>query len=310
MTAATPALIGIDWGTSSLRGTLLAADGTVLARHAAPRGLLSVPAGGWPAVFEAEFGAWRSAHPTMPVLLCGMVGSRQGWAEAPYCPCPAGAADLAAALHWLQPGRIAIVPGVCSDAPGQAPDVMRGEETQVIGALALQRRRDATLLLPGTHSKWVTAQDGRITALTTHLTGECFALLRQHSVLARTLAAEADVAFVPEAFDAGVAQARQPGGLLHHLFSVRSLALFDRLDPQAGVSRLSGLLIGEELRAQSNTATGLPRPGQPPLLLVGEPGLAMRYQRALGHWDVPVASGGDDATWHGLATLAGTLRTR
>ena len=152
--AGPPALIGVDWGTTALRGALLAADGTVLAEHAAPRGLLSIAPGGWAAAFEAEFGAWRAAHPDIPCLMAGMVGSRQGWAEAPYCPCPAALDDLADRLLWLQPGRLAIVPGLSVEhaaepttthataqvaarhvAPGGPPDVMRGEETQVFGAL-------------------------------------------------------------------------------------------------------------------------------------------------------------------------------
>jgi 2-dehydro-3-deoxygalactonokinase len=303
---AAPALIGIDWGTSSLRGALLAADGTVLALHSAPRGLLSVPVGGWAAVFDAEFGAWCAAHPALPVLMAGMVGSRQGWAEAPYCPCPAGATELAAALHWLRPGRMAhmaIVPGIsCGTAAGDTPDVMRGEETQVIGALSLLGLRDATLVLPGTHSKWVTAAGGRIQHVSTHMTGECYALLRQHSILARTLPAD-DAAFVPDAFEAGVLQAQQPGGLLHHLFSVRSLALFDRLDGAALASRLSGLVIGEELRAELATGTATAAP----LLLVGNASLSQRYQRALQLLNLPVVSVGDQASWHGLAALAGTL---
>ena len=315
------ALIGIDWGSSSLRGALLAADGTLLASHSAPRGLLSVPAGGWQSVFDAEFGQWCSAHPTLPVLMAGMVGSRQGWAEAPYCPCPAGVAELAGALHWLQPGRLAIVPGVsCGTAAGDTPDVMRGEETQVIGALALLGLQHATLVLPGTHSKWVTVADGRVRHFSSHMTGECYALLRQHSLLARTLPAD-DTAFIAQAFDAGVLQAQQPGGLLHHLFSVRSLALFERLDGLSLASRLSGLVIGEELRAQLATppiaSTDAPAAGRaaapppdttsPPLLLVGDALLNQRYQRALQLLGLPVLSVGAQASWQGLAALAATL---
>ena len=301
-----PALIAIDWGTSALRGALLAADGSVLAQHAAPRGLLSVPAGGWQAAFDAEFGAWCARHPRLPVLLSGMVGSRQGWAEAPYAACPAGLDTIARQLLWLQPGRLAIVPGLCADAGG-APDVMRGEETQVFGAL--QALPDAggarTLVLPGTHSKWVQVQGGRITGFTTHMTGECYALLRRRSILARMLPAadaedadQADGAGLDEAaFDAGVAQARQPGGQLHHLFSVRTLALFDRAGGPALASRLSGLLIGEELRAQA-------LPAAAPVTVLASPGLALRYQRALAAAGHPVRLAPADATWRGLLAVA------
>ena len=306
---AQPLLLAVDWGTTALRGALLADGGTVLAERASPHGLLSVPPGGWDAVFEAEFGGWLAAHPGLPCLMAGMVGSRQGWAEAPYCACPAGPPDLAAQLLWLQPGRLAIVPGLSTDVGG-LPDVMRGEETQVFGALALLDLGDATLVVPGTHSKWVTVQGGRITGFATHMTGECFALFRQHSILARTLPAAAPAgvacaadAWVPAAFDQGVLRAQAAGGLLHHLFAVRSLALFDRLDAASGASLLSGLVIGEELRAQA-----LPIPAAASgVVVIGNAALAARYQRALGLLGVPVQTAGTDATWRGLAALAGRL---
>lgn len=298
--AAAPALLAVDWGTSALRGALLTADGTVLAEHAAPRGLLHVPPGGWEAAFEAEFGVWLRAHPGLLCLMSGMVGSRQGWAEAAYCPCPASLDDLAARLLWLRPGRLAIVPGLSCEPDGQ-PDVMRGEETQVFGALQLLGLSQATLVLPGTHSKWVQVADGRITGFATHMTGECFALLRQQSILARTLPADDAAPWVPEAFDAGVARAQQPGGLLHHLFSVRSLALFERRDGPALLSYLSGLVIGEELRAQA------PPAGQP-VLLVGSAALVQRYQRALRQCGATVQAVGADAAWIGLAALANRLQ--
>jgi 2-dehydro-3-deoxygalactonokinase len=292
-----PALLAVDWGSTALRGALLAADGQVLAAHAAPRGLLTIAPGGWAAAFDEEFGAWRSAHPGLPCLLAGMVGSRQGWAEAAYCACPAGLDDLARQLLWLQPGRVAIVPGLCTDDAGQ-PDVLRGEETQVFGALqALADPAGAhTLVLPGTHSKWVQVQGGRILGFCTHVTGECYALLRQQSILARMLPA-ADGDLLPEAFDAGLDQAQQAGGLLHHLFSVRTLALFGRADGPALASRLSGLLVGEELRAQA-----LP-PGAA-VTLLASPALAPRYQRALQRLGHPVRLAPADATWRGLLAVA------
>lgn len=292
------ALIAVDWGSTALRGALLAADGTVLAQRSAARGLLSVPSGGWSAAFDDEFGAWQAAHPDLPCLMAGMVGSRQGWAEAPYCPCPAGLADLAAQLTWVQPGRVAIVPGLSCEADG-VPDVMRGEETQVFGALQHLGLDDATLVLPGTHSKWVQVRGGRITGFATHMTGECYALLRRQSILARTLPVDDD-GWVPEAFDRGTARAQQPGGLLHHLFAVRSLALFDRQDGAALLSYLSGLVIGEELRAQAVPA------GQA-VVAVGSAALTERYQRALAQRGVRVHSIGAEATWRGLGALAGTL---
>ncbi len=300
---AAPVLLAVDWGTTALRGALLAADGTVLATHAAPRGLLSVPPGGWPTAFGAEFGAWLAAHPGLPCLMSGMVGSRQGWAEAPYVACPAGLDDLAQGLLWLQPRRLAIVPGLSSEAGGM-PDVARGEEVQVFGALQSLPgpAGEHTLVLPGTHSKWVRVQGGRITGLATHMTGEVYALLRQQSILARMLPTHDEAhaeAFDADAFDAGVAQAATPGGLLHHLFAIRTLALFDRAGGAALASRLSGLLIGEELRAQAGLL-----PAGAPVSLIASPALAVRYQRALQAAGHAVRLAPADAGWLGLLAVA------
>lgn len=258
---------------------------------------MAVPAGGWAAAFDAEFGAWRQAHPGLPCLMSGMVGSRQGWLEAAYCPCPAGVDDLARSLAWIEPGRLAIVPGLATEADGM-PDVLRGEEVQVVGALQSMAdpAGDHLLVLPGTHSKWLQVQGGRITGFATHMTGEVYALLRQQSLLARMLPAEDD-GFDPAAFDAGVDVAASPGGLLHHLFSVRTLALFDRAEAVALAGRLSGLLIGEELRAQA-------LPAGAPVTVVASAALALRYQRALqarGHAVHPAPA---DAGWLGLLAVA------
>ena len=304
-----PALIAVDWGTTALRGALLVADGRELARHAAPRGLLGIAPGGWQAAFDAEFGAWRAAHPGLPCLMAGMVGSRQGWAEAPYAACPAGPADLAARLLWLQPGSLAIVPGLSTEVAG-IPDVMRGEETQVFGALellGLQRHDRVRLVLPGTHSKWVDVQRGRITGFASHMTGECYALFRRQSILARSLPDDDDGPWQPEAFDRGVALAQTPGGLLHHLFAVRTLSLFDRADAPALASLLSGLVIGEELRAQGAAELAADAQAGAPVVIVGAPALTARYERALATLSVPSATVGGEAGWRGLAALAGTL---
>ena len=154
-----PTLLAVDWGTTALRGARLDASGQVLEERRAERGILHVPAGAFAAVFDELFGDWWTGDTLC--LMAGMVGSRQGWQEAPYCPCPAGASELAAGLHWLVPGRLAIVPGLYqAPATGASPwasppDVMRGEETQIAGALRLLPGYDGVLCLPGTHSKWV-----------------------------------------------------------------------------------------------------------------------------------------------------------
>ena len=180
-------LIAIDWGTSSLRGARLDAAGAVVEERSFGRGILTVPAGGFSALFDELFGDWLNA-PDALALIAGMAGSRQGWVEAPYCACPAGLDEVAARLAWIEAGRIALVPGLSCERAG-VPDVMRGEETQVFGALRLLGVDRGTLVLPGTHSKWVRVEAGRIVEFATLMTGEFYALLRRHSILARTLPA-------------------------------------------------------------------------------------------------------------------------
>ena len=290
-------LIAIDWGTSSLRGARVGTKGQVLESREFPRGILTVPPGQFEAVFHEHFGDWMQ-EPGALCLISGMAGSRQGWQEAPYCPCPAGFAELGQHLLWLQPGRIALVPGLSctSTDPLNTPDVMRGEEVQIFGALQLAGRDSATLVLPGTHSKWVQVQGGRVTQFQTFMTGEVFALMSQHSILGKTL--DLNGAFDEATFLQGVDQSQQPGSVLHHLFAVRTLGLFDRLSATQLPSFLSGLLIGEELR---NPAVS---PDSSPVILIGSQALTLRYSLALQHLGVACQSRGAEATWAGLHALA------
>ena len=291
-------LLALDWGTSSLRGALLDAQGQVLQERAFARGILTVMPGEFATVFEAHFGDWMRVTGTF-CLISGMAGSQQGWQEAPYCACPAGFDEVAARLAWITPGRIAIVPGLRCENEGQL-DVMRGEETQVFGALQVLGLQDGLLVLPGTHSKWVDVRAGQITNFATFMTGEFYALLRQHSILARTLP-EADGDTDWQAFDQGVALAlRSHSSLLHTAFSVRTLSLFDRMAAASLPSYLSGLVIGEEIRTQS-LDTGCR------VVLVGSDGLTQRYARALAQRHVSVLRAGTEATWRGLWALAQTI---
>ena len=301
-------MLAIDWGTTSLRGALLDASGRVLQARQAPLGILHVPPGGFAAVFEQQFGDWWRTAPLC--LMAGMVGSPQGWQPAPYCACPAGFEDIAGALHWIEPGRLAIVPGLCwtSTDSGQdngeaglsPPDVMRGEETQVLGALALLGLQDATLVLPGTHSKWVTARQSRVTQFRTYMTGECYELLRRHSLLARTLpAADTREDFDASAFEQGVARALQGQGLLHNAFGTRTLALFERMDTQRLPDYLSGLVIGEEIAGQKTAGE--------PLVLIGERHLVQRYRHALAVAGLRAIEAPAEAGWQGLWRLSRTL---
>jgi len=295
-----PTLLAVDWGTSSLRGALLNTTGAVLDMREFPRGILTVLPGEFENVFNTCFSDWMQT-PGLLCLMSGMAGSRQGWQEAPYCACPAGFAELGQHAVWLQAKRIALVPGLsCLNAgPLHIPDVMRGEEVQIFGALHLAQRDSATLVLPGTHSKWVQVEHGRVTHFKTYMTGEVYALLSQHSLLSKTL--DVTGAFDRATFLQGIDQSQQSGSVLHHLFAVRTLGLFNRMPASAMTSYLSGLLMGEELRTQIHAVQN----GQ--VILVGNENLTMRYALALSHLNIDSQCLGAQATWAGLFALAATL---
>ncbi len=297
MRSAADRLLAVDWGTSSLRGALLDARGHALEERAFERGILTVPVGEFATVLQAHFADWLGAPGTI-CLISGMAGSRQGWVEAPYCACPAGFDEVAAQLSWIEPGCIAIVPGLRCEHDG-VPDVMRGEEVQIFGAMALLGKDDGMFVLPGTHSKWARVQGGRVHSFRTHMTGEFYALLRTHSILARTLDAAAPLDAT--AFIEGVRRSlKDPSpGLLHLAFGARTLALFERMSAAALSSYLSGLLIGDELRTQPRDAE---------VVLIGSAALTERYALALAERGLRVAGVfGAEATWAGLHALAGRL---
>ena len=284
-------LIAVDWGTSSLRGARLDESGRVLEEKGAPLGILNVPNGDFAGVFEAQFADWMK--PGTRCLISGMAGSRQGWAEAPYVTCPAGPDELARHLHWIERDRIALVPGL-SDTQGDVPDVMRGEEVQIFGAMRLAGLADGLFVLPGTHSKWATVRGGKVMGFRTFMTGEVYGLFAQHSILARTL--DANAPLDEAAFRRGVARAGDGDGLLHNAFGVRALGLFGRLSPAESASYLSGLLIGEELGQQ-------PLPSDGEVIVIGASALVARYALALGEKGAKVRSFGAEATWAGLRAI-------
>lgn len=278
-------LIALDWGSTSLRAMRLGAGGEILEQRSSDQGASTLHGG--PSAFVAALDAlisdWHGLD--APLLACGMVGSAHGWREVPYAEAPADASLLrAAALDVDWRGRaIGLLPGLrCSNRRG-VPDLMRGEETQVIGALQLRPElaTRSLFVLPGTHSKWAAVREGRVQAFATQMSGELYALLRQHSVLGRLMPAGALPAHAG-GFAAGVSAVRDAGeaGLLHQLFSVRSLGLSQQLPAEALPDYLSGLLIGHELRAGLawRQAAGL---AGAPMQLVGEPALCERYATAL-----------------------------
>lgn len=286
-------MIGIDWGSSGFRAYRIGADGAVLERRTAMSGIASLTPTDYPAVLRQQIGDWLQADSDAPLLLSGMVGSRQGWQEAPYATCPARLEDLVARLCPVKlDGRPAhIVPGLtCRSADG-TPDVMRGEETQIFGL----DTDTADICLPGTHSKHVQLRDGRIAGFATVMTGEVFALLKSHGLIAAMLAADTGPELDADAFAAGLAQSARPGGLLHHIFSVRTRRLFNELSAAAATHYLSGILIGHELRATAWAGR---------VVIVGTGVLAMHYQKAFAFLGIPADVAPEDAAATGLYRLA------
>ncbi len=292
-------MIGIDWGTSSLRAYRFAADGRVVGRREAPRGILTVLPGGFPDALQAVTGDWVASGEDR-ILMCGMVGSRQGWVEAPYLPCPAGLDGLASAAIAIPfpHARLHLLPGLTCRDRHDVPEVMRGEETQMLGA-ALDRG-EATVCLPGSHSKWARLRDGAVLDFATYFTGEAFAALSAQTILARMMNASAP--HHAGGFARGVARAQQSGGLLRHLFGIRALALFEEMQEEEAASYLSGLLIGHEVAAALEDGVA------PPVVLIGATALTARYAAALDAFGVPHRIADADAAATGLWRVAEHMR--
>lgn len=287
--------IALDWGTTNLRAFLLDPAGGILEQREKPWGILSLPAaadaGGFDLALDGIAGDWLGAWPQAPLIASGMVGSAQGWREAPYVDCPAGAADLAARLATVTTAagrKLMLVPGLLSNQPDSLPDVIRGEETQVVGALATMPDAAGAgcFVLPGTHSKWVLVKDGRIVHFATYMTGELYATLTQHSILGRLMKAPAAGGEQSGAAAAAFLQAANlaresgPGDLMRHLFTARSMNLAGRLPVVVLADYLSGLLIGHEIvSASAWLARHIGRDA--PLALIGEAKLLARYRAAL-----------------------------
>ena len=262
-------MIAVDWGTSNRRAYLMGPDGTVLDRMEDDKGVASLEQREFPsAVAEIE-----RALGGRPMLLAGMIGSNRGWLEAPYVACPAAVSDLVGQVVWAEGGAKAIVPGL-SYVEGGRGDVMRGEEVQIFGLMALQgAARSLTVCHPGTHTKWATTSDDRIDGFRTVMTGEMFGLLREHSILAPLLQGEVQPG---DAFVRGVTAAYEGAGLTSALFSLRSGPLLSLMPPEDALPMASGLLIGADLRE----GLGWSKP-RGEIIVLGRPSLTRLYAAAV-----------------------------
>ncbi len=300
-----------DWGTSSLRLWAVDAAGRVLVGRRSGQGMGGLAPGAFEPVLREHLAALGAGG--VPVLLCGMVGARQGWREAPYVALPA---DLGAICDAAMPVGMAdmdvrILPGVSSAEPA---DVMRGEETQLLGVLAGAPGLAGVVVLPGTHCKWVWLAEGRISRFETAMTGELFALLGGQSVLRHSV--DLAAAFDDAAFADGVARGlAAPERLTRALFGVRAAALLQGLGAAAATARLSGLLVGTEIASAGIASAGIASAGiagagllAGGVTLVASGALAERYGRALEVAGVAASLiDAEAATRAGLMHAAGRL---
>lgn len=270
----TTSLLACDWGTTNLRAWTLDDAGAVVRHAEFPIGVGRLQPGEAAARFRDEVRPAMDAQ-HLPAILCGMIGSTLGWAVVPYQPCPADLDDLAGALHAVEPD-VRIVPGVSCPGVTGASDVMRGEETQILGWVAMNpaRSRGRHLIChPGTHAKWAVVEDGRLTRFATAMTGELFAVLRKHSVLRTDDEPGGEVAF-----EEGVRAAGEGDALSTRLFSARGRVVADGKPADTTADYLSGLLIGAEV-AGTPPLLGVD-PGAP-VQLIGDLTLCRWYQQAL-----------------------------
>ena len=298
-----PALIGIDWGTSSLRAFLIGTQGEVLDSVTTGEGIMQIPDRNFDAVFDRLVGSFPS-NAGLPIVVSGMITSRNGWVETPYVTMPTGPEHLARSLvrHQSQSGAlIHFVTGATTEHIS-GPDVMRGEETQIIGSAALGLS-DGVFVMPGTHSKWVHVAGGKIQDFATYMTGEVFASLKDHTILG-TLMEVGD--FDLPAFQKGVSAAQdRRANLLHDLFHVRTLPLMGKLKETETADFLSGLLIGTEIVAALRKNEAAKR-----VTIVGRNDLADRYEIALQAVGISCHRAPDDIAAKGhflIAQAAGLL---
>ncbi|MFJ4145461.1 2-dehydro-3-deoxygalactonokinase [Pseudomonas sp. NPDC089734] len=313
-------LIALDWGTTSLRAYRLGEQGQVLEQRSLSTGIMQLPStprliagalccDGFELAFDQACGDWLDAQPDLPVIACGMVGSAQGWREATYRETPASVSELSAALQVVRSVRgvdVHIIPGVLQRST--LPNVMRGEETQILGVLASLGEAGASrpllIGLPGSHSKWAHVVEGCIVHFDTFMTGEVYAALCAKTILGRTM--QHGESFDTPAFDRGLSSALSAegaAGLLSTIFSTRTLGLTGQLDASAQPDYLSGLLIGHELDAlakiQKRTHAQLPA-----VILIGSEPLCARYARGLAACGFQQVTLAEQATERGLWQVA------
>ena len=298
-----PALIALDWGSSSFRAYLMAREGAILDEIATEDGISTVAPGGYPATLKRLIAGWLAERAGLPIVASGMVGSRHGWREAPYIPCPADLRTIAGRLIAVESEdvRVHIAPGLMmTEGADGEPDVMRGEEVEILG---IADTGAGLVVLPGSHSKWALVEAGRVLAFKTFPTGELFAAIRQHTLVgafARAASPKPPAAAFARGVMRGAAAARGEAntGLVGALFGARSLPLLGLLPEDEAGEYLSGLLIGAEIaEARRLYPDGAPQ-------VAGAKALVERYLAALAALAIPARAAPAGAAARGLRLIA------
>jgi 2-dehydro-3-deoxygalactonokinase len=298
------ALLALDWGTTRARAWCIDASGRIRGSRSAPLGVQQIANADFAAALATLLGDWRDLR--VPRIACGMIGSRQGWVEAPYVECPAPFHALAERLVFTPGRELAIVPGLLYRDPRGIPDVMRGEETQIAGAV--DEDEDTVLaVLPGTHSKWAHVGRGRVVAFRTYMTGELYAVLLANSILGRLAESSSAEAEPGPAFVDGVERGLADGALGHAIFGARTLALVGDLASRDVADWLSGVLIGQEIGDALRWARGNGLDAAR-VRVVGADALVTRYSVALARAGAIAEAGPADAAVRGLIRIAGHAR--
>ncbi len=288
--------VAVDWGTSACRAWAMSAGGEVLGSVRSDLGMSTLERAAFEGALQDLVGSWLNRD--VPVMACGMVGSRQGWVEAPYAtvPCRPDQFTTVRAPTSDPSQTVVVVGGIRQDRPA---DVMRGEETQVSGYLAQDPGFDGVICLPGTHTKWAQISAGEIVSFRTAMTGEMFDLLASRSVLRHSVGERWD----EDAFATAIGDAlSRPEALAAKLFSVRAEGLLNGLSGAAARARLSGLLIGAELASMRPYWLGQP------IVIIGDAGLAKVYEAALKlQGSAPILACAERSTIAGLARVYETL---
>ncbi|MGY3589272.1 2-dehydro-3-deoxygalactonokinase [Bradyrhizobium sp. USDA 4341] len=300
-----PSYVAVDWGTSSFRLWLMSAGGELFGERRSDEGMTAAARAGFASVLQSHLDALGAAA-NLPVVICGMAGARQGWVEAGYVDIPAHLSDIlkGAVVVRGQPRDIRILPGI-AQRDAAAPDVMRGEETQLLGALGLDAPGEALVCMPGTHSKWVRLRGGTVERFATFMTGELFSVVARDTILSHAVAG-AEEAVDADAFRSAVVEAfATPALSANLLFRVRSRQLLFGGSAQAARETISGTLIGAEL------AAGLAeREPATPVTLIASGRLQRLYRIALESLSIPLnVMDAEEAVRRGLAGAAAAIWT-